>query len=162
GLEQNNGTATVDVWTASYLRVESGRPTVLHWLVNNATSVSIDHGVGSQSDLVSGSVPVNPTPTTTYTITVNGTVTAAVTVPVPTGAGVYCREGAPAATYPHGYATDGSGHVIIETFEPHNFATGDVIVMAGFATTDSGNAYRHASNLNGKFVVADIIDQGHF
>jgi OmpA-OmpF porin, OOP family len=50
--------------------IDEGKCTTLSWTATNATSVSIDPGVGSVSP--SGSKEVCPTSTTRYTITVNG------------------------------------------------------------------------------------------
>jgi OmpA-OmpF porin, OOP family len=50
--------------------IDEGKCTTLTWTATNATSVSIDPGVGSVGP--SGSKEVCPTSTTRYTITVNG------------------------------------------------------------------------------------------
>jgi len=56
-------------FTSDAATVAPGQSTTLRWSVTNATSVSIDHGVG----LVSGtSVVVTPVDTTTYTLTATG------------------------------------------------------------------------------------------
>jgi hypothetical protein len=69
--------------------VNLGQSSALTWTTTNATSVSIDNGVGSQA--VNGTVNVSPTTTTIYTLTATGgggttTKTATVTVvqPAPT------------------------------------------------------------------------------
>jgi hypothetical protein len=62
--------------------VAAGQSTTLRWSVANATTVSIDHGVGVVS---ANFVAVTPTDTTTYTLTAagaGGTATAATTVAV--------------------------------------------------------------------------------
>ena len=48
----------------------AGQSTTLSWSTSNATTVSIDNGIGSQP--VSGSVTVSPTQTTVYTLTATG------------------------------------------------------------------------------------------
>ncbi|MDB6155716.1 MAG: hypothetical protein JWL90_4169 [Chthoniobacteraceae bacterium] len=47
----------------------AGAPVTLSWEVNGATSLSIDNGAQASTDIVSGTVTVNPTVTTTYTLT---------------------------------------------------------------------------------------------
>ena len=68
--------------------IASGQSSTLVWSTTNATSVSIDHGVGSQP--VSGSIVVHPVTTTTYTLTAtnsagsaSGTATVTVASPAP-------------------------------------------------------------------------------
>ncbi|HYM62812.1 MAG TPA: hypothetical protein VEZ11_18145 [Thermoanaerobaculia bacterium] len=78
---------TVSTFKASPAEIVTGESTTLTWSTSNATSVSIDNGLGSQP--ASGSVTVTPTQTTTYTLTATGptdtaTATAKVTV-VPPG-----------------------------------------------------------------------------
>jgi hypothetical protein len=63
--------------------IATGQDSTLVWDTTNATSVTIDNGIGSQP--VSGSVVVQPTLTTTYTLTATGpggTSTSQVTVTV--------------------------------------------------------------------------------
>src|ERR1043166_3310302 len=50
--------------------IATGQTSTLVWNTTDATSVTIDNGVGSQP--VSGSVVVQPTLTTTYTLTATG------------------------------------------------------------------------------------------
>lgn len=71
--------------------INAGEPTRLIWSTLNATSVSIDNGIGIQP--TSGFVIVRPTATTTYTLTASGpggttTATTTVTVAGPTPARV--------------------------------------------------------------------------
>jgi hypothetical protein len=64
--------------------ISSGENSTLHWQVSDATSVSIDQGIGVVAT-ISGSTAVSPTVTTTYTLTAinaSGTVTATTTVMV--------------------------------------------------------------------------------
>lgn len=44
----------------------------LTWQTRNATSISIDNGIGQVTPVASGSIVVNPTQSTTYTATVTG------------------------------------------------------------------------------------------
>lgn len=80
--------------TASPASITSGQSAVLTWSSTNATSVSINQGIGTVA--VSGTRSVSPTATTTYTVTATnsvGSVTATATVtlttatpPLPTAA----------------------------------------------------------------------------
>jgi hypothetical protein len=82
---------TITSFSATPTTISQGSSTVLSWVVTNASSTSIDQGVG----VVTGSnKTVSPTATTTYTLTATnpqGSVTAQVTVgvvvppPPPTG-----------------------------------------------------------------------------
>lgn len=84
------GQATVTVtsgpsitFTASPVFIGAGQLSTLTWSTTNATSVSIDNGIGSKP--TSGSMFVSPTITTTYTLTATGpggTSTAQATVAI--------------------------------------------------------------------------------
>ncbi|HEX5433236.1 MAG TPA: alkaline phosphatase family protein, partial [Candidatus Angelobacter sp.] len=81
-------TATVDTLsvnlTASPATISAGQSATLSWTSSNATSLSIDQGIGTEGP--SGSLTVNPAATTTYTITAaNGSeqATAQATVNAP-------------------------------------------------------------------------------
>lgn len=50
--------------------IMGGSPTTLSWTSANATSASIDNGVGNVTPVLGGSVTVTPSATTTYTLTV--------------------------------------------------------------------------------------------
>jgi len=74
---------SVTSFTALPATVERGKSATLSWSVANATSVSIDQGVGTVP--ASGSTQVTPEATTTYTLTALGAgpaATASVTVTV--------------------------------------------------------------------------------
>ena len=71
--------------TAAPTTITVGNSATLTWSTTNATSVSIDNGIGTVA--ASGSTTVSPTSTTTYTLTAtgsSGTVTATATVTVQT------------------------------------------------------------------------------
>ena len=73
-------TAKVDILnvtlTATPATVAAGQSATLSWNSTNASSLSIDQGIGTVT-APSGSITVNPAATTTYTITAtNGTATA--------------------------------------------------------------------------------------
>ena len=57
---------------ASPTSIVQGNSSNLTWSSVNATSASINNGVGSVSPVSGGSVNVSPSSTTTYTLTVNG------------------------------------------------------------------------------------------
>ena len=86
-LYSTDDTLAIDSFAADNTEIESGDTVTLTWAMRNATSASINQGVGplSSSQLESGSTTVNPTATTTYTLTASDgtdTVTASVTVTV--------------------------------------------------------------------------------
>jgi hypothetical protein len=53
-------------------RIEEGESVILSWATRNASSISINNGVGSVTPVSSGSVTVRPTRDTTYVATVPG------------------------------------------------------------------------------------------
>jgi phospholipase C len=57
--------------TADHTSITTGQPVTLSWTSTNATSISIDNGIGSVA-VPSGSTNVSPTSTTTYTATATG------------------------------------------------------------------------------------------
>ena len=74
---------------ASPTTITSGQTATLSWTTTNATSASIDNGVGAVQPVSAGSVTVSPSATTTYTLTAagsGGTVMAQATVTVQAGA----------------------------------------------------------------------------
>lgn len=84
---QSGNQPQIRVFRASPDTVQSGTASTLSWEVLNATSVSIDNGLGPQA--AQGSVTVTPAQTTNYTLTAvgpGGQVNASVMVTV-TGAG---------------------------------------------------------------------------
>ena len=85
----NPPSVTIDSFVASPTSITSGQSSTLSWTTSNATSVSIDQGIGTVS--ADGSTTVWPTSTTTYTLTADGTggpatrqVTVTVTAALPT------------------------------------------------------------------------------
>jgi len=92
GTVTKTATVTVNVpaptiaFSATPSTIASGQNSTLVWSTTNATSVTIDNGVGSQP--VSGNTIVHPTTTTTYTLTATGpggTNTSQTTVTVSAG-----------------------------------------------------------------------------
>jgi len=104
-----NGTPStapiINSFSADPTTITVEESSTLSWSVTDATSVTIDNGIGSVA--LTGTTAVNPTTTTTYTLTATnaaGSVTGSVTVTVgaaygsidinstPTGAKVYLDE----------------------------------------------------------------------
>lgn len=78
--------AQVTRFDASPANISAGQTTTLTWIVQGATSVSINNGVGNVAN--SGSTQVTPSATTTYTLTATGpagSITASATVTVGEG-----------------------------------------------------------------------------
>ena len=78
--------ATIVRFDATPNQISAGQNATLTWIVQGATSVSINNGIGSVA--ASGSTTVSPTTTTTYTLTAvgpNGNVTANAIVTVGPG-----------------------------------------------------------------------------
>ena len=82
----------IDSFTASSTSITEGQSSTLSWRTTDATSTSINKGVGSVTPVASGSKSVSPTTTTKYTLTAGGassctsataTVTITVTPPDP-------------------------------------------------------------------------------
>ena len=65
------GMPVVNYFTASPTEIYTGGSSLLSWNVSNATSVNIDHGVGTVGS--SGSTLVLPATSTTYTLTATNT-----------------------------------------------------------------------------------------
>jgi len=79
----NQPAPSIGSFSATPASIIVGNSSTLSWSTTNATSVTINNGVGSQP--VNGSVPVSPTVTTIYTLTATGpggSTTANVTVTV--------------------------------------------------------------------------------
>jgi len=76
-------TPIINSFSAIPSTITVGESSTLNWSVTDATSVTIDNGIGSVA--LTGTTAVNPTITTTYTLTstnVAGSVTATTTVTV--------------------------------------------------------------------------------
>lgn len=74
--------------SASPTSISSGGSSTLTWSTTNATSASINNGVGAVTPVAGGSVSVSPTTTTTYTLTAanaSGSTTSQATVTVSSG-----------------------------------------------------------------------------
>ncbi|KGJ89257.1 hypothetical protein ND16A_2150 [Thalassotalea sp. ND16A] len=74
---------SIDTFAATSTEITVGESTTLNWTTSNATSVSIDNGIGSQP--LNGGITVSPASTTTYILTAQGTdgpISAQITVTV--------------------------------------------------------------------------------
>jgi len=58
--------------TGTPASISLGTSAALSWITSDATTLSIDQGIGAVTPVASGSTTVSPTTTTTYTGTVNG------------------------------------------------------------------------------------------
>jgi hypothetical protein len=92
----------INAFSASPTTITVGDSSTLSWSVTDATSVTIDHGVGTVA--LSGTTAVNPTTTTTYILTATnaaGSVTATTTVTVSSAVTItYNGHGHTAGTVP--------------------------------------------------------------
>ncbi len=96
--------------TASPTSITSGAASTLTWSSTNATSVSINQGIGTVA--TSGTRSVSPTATTTYTLTAtnsSGSVTATATVTVNTTTSPHTKDRANA--YDDAWQSGASGWV---------------------------------------------------
>ncbi len=59
-------------FAAAPAAISSGSASTLSWTTSNATSLTIDPGLGAQQNVSAGSVNVSPAATTTYTATASG------------------------------------------------------------------------------------------
>lgn len=97
----------VKTFNATPQTIQAGEEVTLNWEATNATSVSIDNGIGAQA--TTGEVKVRPTQTTIYTLTASGpggSASAPVTVTViPVGDPVITRfDATPMTIAPGGQA----------------------------------------------------------
>ncbi len=108
--------APTAVFTAAPATVITGNPATLTWSTTNATTVTIDQGIGTVA--ASGSTTVKPSTTTQYTLTAtgaNGTTTAVATVTV--------QSNAPTATITVSPATIVAGNSATLTWTTTNATT---------------------------------------
>jgi hypothetical protein len=87
------GAPTIVSFTATPQQVSPGTSIALEWETQNATTVTIDNGIGAQA--VTGQVQISPSVSTTYTLTAEGpggTTTAQVSVTVASSNGDQCAD----------------------------------------------------------------------
>jgi len=113
---------SIDSFGASPGTIADGESSTLSWNTSNASTVTIDNGVGTVSG--DGSTSVSPSSTTTYTITAEGaggpkTATATVIVMDPGSLHLKldCGTGSPVSGWVKGddYVTDGSDYGSLPT-----------------------------------------------
>ena len=87
----SGGLPVINSFSAVPPIIDAGDSTSLSWNVSNATSVTIDQGVGPVAS--AGSTPVSPAATTSYTLTAtNASGWSSVTIPVVVGAALAAGE----------------------------------------------------------------------
>jgi len=121
--------------TASPTTITSGQSATLSWTSTNATSLSIDNGVGAVQPISAGSVTVTPSSTTTYTITASGsggTATAQATVTV--------QAGPPTATLTASPTSITSGQTATLTWTTTNATSASIDNGIGAVTPVSGGS----------------------
>lgn len=69
---QANPAAPAATFSANPTSIAPGASSTLSWTSSNATSLTIDNGVGAVTPVGGGSVNVSPATTTTYTATISG------------------------------------------------------------------------------------------
>src|ERR1019366_3977144 len=144
----SNTAPVIGAFTASPASITSGQGSVLSWSLSGADTVSIDNGIGPESNASSSSATVSPSQTTSYTLTaINyiGTTTAqttvTVTVPVP----------------PSGGGGGGGGGSVIAAPSIGSFLASPASILAGQATvtpTSTITCTLFASNAYGQSVTA--------
>ncbi len=111
----------INSFLANPTSITVGESSNLSWSVTDATSVTIDNGIGSVA--LTGTTAVNPTATTTYTLTatnVAGSVTASVTVTVGAAFGSIDINSNPdgAKVYLDGVDTGSVTPIVLTLIEP--------------------------------------------
>jgi hypothetical protein len=177
-LSGSTGSTTpiIDSFAATPPTIRAGQQVTLSWVTEGASSVVIDHGVGTQP--VSGSVSVSPSTTTTYTLTaMNGSdsVTSSVTVNVLTApivvvsafpSGLLQAQGVGGATTTYTLTNAGgtatnitlgqSGTFFTQTPTSITLAPGgsQLITISGLA--QSANSFQGFSNPSGNGVPSSL------
>ncbi len=127
----------INSFSANLSTITAGESSTLSWSVTDATSVTIDNGVGSVA--LSGTTAVNPITTTTYTLTATnsaGSVTATTTVTVTVSE---------ALTITYNGNGNTAGTVPVDPSSPYEYgATVTVLGNTGDLTriNDGGTSYR--------------------
>jgi hypothetical protein len=127
-------------FSASPTTINSGQSSSLIWTTTNATTVTIDNGVGSQA--LSGSTSVHPTTTTTYTLTASGSggiLTSQATVTVSSGPNISFNASPAVIGAGHGstlnWSTTNATTVSIDNGIGPTTVNGSLIVNPSFSTT---------------------------
>ena len=177
-----SGPASITSFTANPATVTTGSPSSLTWDTVNATSVSIDNGIGSQA--ITGNVRVAPKQTTTYTLTAIGggaTVTATTTVTVigtgprvfagtlPSGMLQASGEGLPYDSFsvsnvgsdPANVTVTSSGSFFLVAPRSFILAPGGSQSITIAATRQSGGAYDGSISIAGDGISSPVVVPVH-
>ncbi|MGA7676648.1 MAG: Ig-like domain-containing protein [Rhizomicrobium sp.] len=133
--------------------IQQGSSSTLTWSSTNATSASINNGVGSVTPVAGGSVNVTPSSTTTYTLTLIGaggtiTRTAAVTVnhpPVAVNDSVTTNENTAVTFDPRSNDSDSDGNALTIT-AVGSPSHGTVVNNSGTSVTYTPTTYYYGSD----------------
>jgi phospholipase C len=164
-----SATATINILgvtlVASPSRIGPGQTASLSWTSANATSLSIDQGVGVVNG-PSGSLSVSPAATTIYTITAtNGTATATATATVNAPLAVTLKASpaniAPGSSSTLTWASQGAVSVSIDQgVSPITGATGNVVVSPTQSTTYTITALDAQGNAATGSATVNVVTNG--
>jgi phospholipase C len=164
-----SATATINILgvtlVASPSRIGPGQTASLSWTSANATSVSIDQGVGVVNG-PSGSLSVSPAATTIYTITAtNGTATATATATVNAPLAVTLKASpaniAPGSQSTLTWASQGAASVSIDQgVGPITGAAGNVVVSPTQSTTYTITALDAQGNAATGSATVNVVTNG--
>jgi len=140
-----------------------GNSAVLTWNTSNATSVTIDNGVGQQP--ANGSIQVKPTATTTYTATATGpggTASATATVSVSSIAITANPSSiAPGQSTTLSWQSSGTAPVDVEpTVGPNQPPTGTATVNPSSTTTYTATTTDASGNTVSSSVTVQVVGAG--
>jgi phospholipase C len=164
----SSATATINILGATLVatptRIGPGQTASLNWISTNATSVSIDQGIGAVA--LSGNQIVSPAATTIYTITAtNGTATATATATVNAPLAVTLKASpaniAPGSQSTLTWAATGAVSVSIDQgVSPITGATGSVVVSPTQNTTYTITATDAQGNIATGSATVNVVTNG--
>ena len=164
-----SATATINILgvtlTANPTRVGPGQSASLAWTSANATSLSIDQGIGLVNG-PAGSLSVSPAATTTYTITAtNGSATATATATVNAPLAVTLKASpeniAPGSSSTLTWAAQGAVSVSIDQgVPPITGASGSVVVTPPQNTTYTVTALDAQGNTATGSATVNVVSNG--
>ena len=144
-------TAPTCILSALPAMVNAGDHTTLTWITTNAGTFTIDHGVGSVSPAVGGSV---------NSLAINANTTFTGTVISPTGQSATCT--APVTVNSGG---GGGGPSCVLTVSPSSISTGSTATLtwggSGISTVDIDNGIATATTSSGSVVVGPTAVQNY-
>lgn len=156
---------TINSFIAAPSTITAGQSATLSWIVSNATSISIDNGIGAVTS--PGFVTVNPSASTTYTLTAfgpGGSATASATVAVVTACAV--NGGTPSPTLfiaNTGGVLPAQGSWWVQQFTVPAQSTfdfriaADYVIQAGIFTADQYSAFTN----NQSYVGYGLFDRNY-